>query len=198
MQNRAIKNAIEATVLFAKEMDNHSSAVGRPAMLPNVNTLPCPENEFPTRDRDAEVDCGQRSADVRGHVVVTLGRVDEHLVAVGDKLLKKGFEVAAYVRIGILLNEQRRGSVLQVECRETRLQTAFRDKFFNTPRELVEAASASRNIQFVNTLSQHDNACRARTFPCRARQLYGMAGDFFSFSIRSNSWLRAYPPAIAF
>ena len=84
-------------------------------MLPNVDALPGPENELAARDRDAEVDGRQRSADVRGHIVITFRRVDEHRVAVGHEMLEKGFEVAAHVRIGILLNEERRGSVLQVE-----------------------------------------------------------------------------------
>ena len=130
-------------------------------MLPDVNALPGAENEFAARDRDAQVDGSQGSADVRGHVVVAFGRVDEHGVSVGHELIEKGLEIAAHVWIGVFLNEKRRGSVLQMERRETRFQTAFRNKFFDAARKLIEAASAGRDLQFVNALTQHDIERRA-------------------------------------
>ena len=147
---------------FPKEVHNHPTTVRRLPMLPNVDALPGAEDKFAARDWDAQVDSRERSADVRGHVIVAFRRVDEHRVAIGHEMIEKRVKVAAHVRIGILLNDERSRRVLQMERGEARLETAFGDELFNPAGELVEAASAGWNLQFVNALTQHDHKRAAR------------------------------------
>jgi len=75
-------------------------------MLPDVNALPGAKCHAAFADGHGEVDGGEGSADVSGHVVVAFGRVDEHAVAVRDETGEEGFEVAADVGVGIFLNEK--------------------------------------------------------------------------------------------
>ena len=75
-------------------------------MFPNVNALPGAERHPALADGNGEVDGSQGSADVRRHVVVAFGGVDEHGVAVRYKAGEESFEVATDIGIGIFLNQE--------------------------------------------------------------------------------------------
>ena len=79
--SRAITNKttphVVAYKLFANEMQRHAARVRRCAVLPQINSLPRSEREFAGMDGNGKIHGGQRSADVRGHVVIALGGVAE-------------------------------------------------------------------------------------------------------------------------
>ena len=96
-------------------MNSYLAAMRMMAVFPEIDTLPGAEYEFSVFERNAEIYGGQCGADVCRHVIFAFGGVLEDRIAIGTYAREKPFQVAAHFRIGILLNQQRRGCVLQME-----------------------------------------------------------------------------------
>ena len=93
-----------------------------------------------------------------GMFVVTFARVLEERVAVGHEACEEALEIAAHLRVGVFLEEQRRGGVLEMQRGEAGLQAALADQFPDLRGEFVEAASARGDDQFVQVLAEHGGA----------------------------------------
>lgn len=91
-------------------------------MLEQVHALPGAQREFSVMDRNGKLRLRKSGADVRGHVIRTFSRVPVEVRVFRDKAGEEIGEVGNDVRIGVLLNHQRRGSVLA----ENRQQSGFR------------------------------------------------------------------------
>ena len=66
-------------------MGNDGAMMWRESMFPKINPLPGPKTELAAADRDREIHRSERGADVRRHVVVPFGGVDEEGIPVRDK-----------------------------------------------------------------------------------------------------------------
>ena len=127
---------------------------------------------------DAEIDCGKGSPDVCRHVVVALAGVMEKWIAIWNQSGEEPFKVPTDFGVGILLNHQRGGRVLQMQRDQPGLKTALADEFGHLVGELVEAASARADDDLVNGLSH--------------------GGVYLPLSIFSKSAFAAQPAAMAF
>src|SRR3954470_12453264 len=96
-----------------------------------------------------------------GHVVGTLGRVNEEAIAIGDKPGHEGFEVAADVGVGVFLDEKGGGGVgglkggggvADLKCAETVVDFGAREFAFNFVGKFVEATAVRLNFQFAERL----------------------------------------------
>ena len=76
------------------------------AVLPNIETLPGAEREVPFDDRDADRRLRQHAANVRGHVVIALGRMREKPISIGHEARDEGFEIATHRWIRVLAHDQ--------------------------------------------------------------------------------------------
>src|SRR5260370_38685707 len=72
---RASPNGLPCACLVQQQMQHDAPPVGPLAMLEKIHALPCAEPQLPVMDRNAELGLSQRGADVRGHVIRTLGRM---------------------------------------------------------------------------------------------------------------------------
>ena len=102
-------------------MDSHAAPMRMMAMFPEVNALPRAQRQLAPLERNAEIHRGQRRAHVSWHVVFAFSGMPENWIAIRREPRKQALQVALYFGIGILLNEQRRGRVLQVERGNARL-----------------------------------------------------------------------------
>ena len=102
-------------------MDSHAAAMRMMAVFPEVNPLPRPQRQLAPLERNAEIHRGKRRAHVSWHVVFAFSGMPENWIAIRREPRKQALQVALYFGIGILLNEQRRGRVLQVERGNARL-----------------------------------------------------------------------------
>jgi len=84
-------------------------------VLEYVNALPGSERGFTADDRNGKTRLGERRADVGSHVVWTFARVPVALFPLRDKVLEKIPQIKRYIRIGILLNDERARRVLYEE-----------------------------------------------------------------------------------
>ena len=75
-------------------------------MFPKVNPLPGAKNQPAFLDGDAQIDCREGSANMRGHIVIALGGMLEQRITVRRQARKKPLQVAAHFGIGVLLNQQ--------------------------------------------------------------------------------------------
>jgi hypothetical protein len=111
--------------LFAEEVEGYTAAVRVDAMFPKVNALPGAEGESTALVRNAEIYGGEGGADVGRHIVIAFGSVLEDGIAIGCEAREDAFKVAADLGVGIFLNKEGRGSVLEMQggdaCLETRL-----------------------------------------------------------------------------
>jgi hypothetical protein len=138
--------------LFAKEVERYFAGVGVGAVFPEVEALPGAEGHFAVVHGDGEVDGGQRGADVGGHIVIAFGGVDEEGIAIANEAGEEGFEVAADVGVGVFLDEERGGSVLEVEGQEAVAALMGAEPLFDGGGEIGEAAAAGGDGEFVEVL----------------------------------------------
>ena len=90
---------------FTDEMEAERAVVWGASMLPEVDALPRSQGESAMIHRNGEIDRGQSSSDVGGHVVVALGGMDKKPVAVGDKPSKEALKIVAHVGVSVFLDE---------------------------------------------------------------------------------------------
>jgi hypothetical protein len=155
------------------------------AVFPQINTLPGSQGQLALADGQREIDAGQRGADVRGHVVIAFGSVDEERIAVGHQPRKKGFEVAAHIGVGIFLDQKRRRSMAQVQGEQAVAEFAGADKLFNFAGEFNQSAPTGGDDNLVKRLA-HGNYCAPAT------------GAPFAANSFSRSGLRGCPASSAF
>jgi hypothetical protein len=121
---------------FADEVQRHAAGVRVRAMFPEINSLPRPQRELTGAHGQRKIHGRQRGANVRGHVVLALGGVNEQRIAIRHEPREKGVEVAAHVGIGIFLDEQRSGGVAQMQGEESVAKFIFRKPLFHGAGEL--------------------------------------------------------------
>src|SRR4051812_35757649 len=93
--------------------------MSRFSVLPKIYPLPCPKNHPSLSHGNTQIDCGQSSPDVSRHVIIPFSIMNKKAVAIGDQPGKERFEVAANVRIGIFLNQERSGSVPKMKRQQS-------------------------------------------------------------------------------
>ena len=77
------------------------------AVFPEVDALPSAKNHGTPGDRYADVDVGQRGADVGRHVVVPLVVVLVNRIGIWGQAGEDRFKVGADAWVGVFLNQQR-------------------------------------------------------------------------------------------
>jgi len=127
----------------------------RATMFPNVNPLPCAKRHPPLMHRNAQVNRGERGADVRRHIVITFSRVNEKRITVADEPRKKTFQVAPHVRVRILLNQQRRRCVPQMQRKQSVFEIVLCNPATDIISEFVESAAPRRNGEILKSLPEH-------------------------------------------
>src|SRR2546421_182227 len=85
--------------LFPHEMDRNNAGMRRFAMFPEINSLPGSERKLAATKWNGEVHRGQRRADVRRHVVIAFGGMDEMGIAIRDQTGEKVFQIPAHIRV---------------------------------------------------------------------------------------------------
>src|SRR4051812_44843371 len=86
---------------------------------------------------------------------MAFGSVDEHGIAVWDEAGEEGLEIAADVRVGILLNQQGSGSVTEMKGKESVLKPFFGNPISDIVGNFVKTPAAGGNANFIKRL-EHD------------------------------------------
>lgn len=103
---------------FAQNMNGNPPRVGRGAMLPKINALPGTEREAVVQNGDAQCDGSERRANMGRHIVVALGRVAKERITIGRKPGEESLKIAANFGVGVFLDEQRGGRMLDMHSHE--------------------------------------------------------------------------------
>ena len=103
------------------QMQHHASPLRTRAVLEHVDALPGPQRHPSADHRNRNARLGECGTDVRGHIVWTFCIVPV-AVFLRSEPLEKIRQIQHHVRIGVLLNHQRRRGVLD----EQRQQAGFR------------------------------------------------------------------------
>ena len=83
--------------------------------------------------------------DVRSHIVGAFDGVTEVFAGFGHQAFEEVAEIEGYVRVGVLLNDERGGGVLDEEGQEAIAEVLFREPVLDIVRERVEAFAAGWN-----------------------------------------------------
>ena len=126
--------------LLPNTMDCNQALMWCAAVFPEVDALPGPEGQSSLRDRNGEIDGGQRSPNVGWHVVFALRDVREQRVAVRNQSAEKTFEIPSDVRICILLDEQRSRCVANLQSHQPGLESILRDPGLHLVGEFIKSA----------------------------------------------------------
>lgn len=86
--------------------------MGVRAVLENVDTLPRPQRSQAIDNGYTKACVRQCGTDMRGHIVRTFGRVAVIRIVFGHEAFEEVAQVERYAGIGVLLNHERAGSVL--------------------------------------------------------------------------------------
>ena len=117
------------------------------AVLPEINALPRPESESTAKHRNVEADVGQDAFDMRRHVVRPLVRVPKVGFVFRYEAVEKGFQIFARRGIGVLVDDQARGSMLQEDVAHSRFNAAPGDRLGDLGGDHMEPAARSANVQ---------------------------------------------------
>lgn len=80
-------------------------------MLKNINILPDAESQFPIDQGNADLGLGEGGADVGGHVVGTLRGMAVIGIILPHQAAEIIIQIVQHIRVGVLLNDQRRRRV---------------------------------------------------------------------------------------
>ena len=139
----------------AEDVDDDGSAVRGAPVFPEVYALPRPKAQPAIRYGDAQVYGGQGGPDVRWHVIGSFDRVFEQPIAVGYESIEEALEVRADIGIGIFLNDERRGRVLEVQGAQAGPNACQCDLFLDVVRDVIEPASSRRDAKPAERLTEH-------------------------------------------
>src|SRR6185312_6974167 len=91
-------------------MEHDRAPLGRPPMLEEIDRLPRAERQMAAFDRYSDLRLRQRRPQMGGHVVGALGAMPVAAGRLRGDGLEEGLQVGAYLRVRVLLdNERRRG-----------------------------------------------------------------------------------------
>ena len=88
-------------------------------MLEYVQSLPRSKSHATGNDGNRQARLRQRRPDMRRHVVRSLRRMPEIFAFFRDELFKEVTHIQRHIRICVLLNDQRTGSVLNESRQKT-------------------------------------------------------------------------------
>src|SRR5262245_23937171 len=86
------------------------------------------------------------------HVVVSLAVMPKEGVPIRHEAGKEPFEVAPHFGVGILLNQQGSGRVLQMKCDQAVVEARILDEFLDGISNFGETASWGRQGEFMEAL----------------------------------------------
>ena len=108
-------------------MDQDSAVAAAATMFPQVDALPRAKREPPAEDRNGQAGLGQRRSHVRRHVIWAFRRMGPQGIAFGDQSTKERLEITADIRVGVLLDHQTCGRVLDEQGAQAIRHTGFGD-----------------------------------------------------------------------
>ena len=122
-------------------------------MLENVHALPGSERHASFHDGNPKLRQGQRRADVRRHIVGTFHGVAIEAVVLRHQPGEERVEIVDHVGIGVLLNGERGGGVLDEHRQQARFDGIFRQPAGNLVGELVQTFAARRDLERAGSYS---------------------------------------------
>src|SRR5262245_16426739 len=129
-------------IVLSQNCNSDSSQMRRGPMLPKKDTLPGSKVELSIRDRNIERSRCQDRANVRRHVVHSLGRMLELRVAVGNQPREEAFQIAPDTGVGIFTHDQRSTCVMNKDRAEAGLRVRFAHDFLDLVGDLGRASAS--------------------------------------------------------
>src|SRR3954469_17110889 len=92
---------------------------------------------------------------MRRHIILTFGCMFEQRVAVRHQPRKKSFEIASHFRVGIFLDQERSGCVLDQQSDAPVYHATLGDELLNLIGEFIERPSARLQLDLMQRLLNH-------------------------------------------
>ena len=127
-------------------------------MFEEENALPCAELHFSIDDGHGFAGARQYHADVRRHVVATLGTVREVISGFRHEPVEKLFQVAARGRIGIFHDDDAATGVLNENSYRPRLYSRAVDFRLHFVGDFVKTLAVSSDFKLI-VVDMHFQAC---------------------------------------
>ena len=130
-------------------MRRDNARMGRTSVLPNIDPLPGAQCQAAASNGNREVHGSKGGTHVSGHVILALSSMHEQWIAITHETGKKTFQIAAHVRVGIFLDEQRGGGMAEVQCDQAVLETAVSDPTGDLVGEFIQTAAAGTDPKLL-------------------------------------------------
>src|ERR1700693_4536371 len=121
-------------------------------MFEYIDRLPCTQSQRAPANQDRNLCRGQRCTDMRRHVVAAFGGVAKPRSILRNQPLEKLAEIAAHIRIRILLNCQRYRRVLDENRQQAALNLLRPEPLPHVARDVVEPLASRVYVQLALTL----------------------------------------------
>ena len=122
------------------------------AMLKQINTLPSPQRQLPFMNRDRQLRLRQSRSDVRRHIVRPLRGMPVQPRVLRDQAREEIGQIGHYIGIGVLLNHQRRRSVLAKHGQQSGVCFVAAQPAFNLSSEIVQPFAVRRDVKLMSEL----------------------------------------------
>src|SRR5580698_1810349 len=103
--------------LFAVQRQCQPPRRGSIAVFAEIDSLPCSQHQSTVADGDRERRTHQRGFHVGRHVVRAFNRVLVRKI-LGRQMIERGFQVAQHVRVGVLIDRERGGRLLDEDVQQ--------------------------------------------------------------------------------
>src|SRR5271165_2639146 len=144
-------------------MQRHLAPMRTTAMLDQEDALPCPQRQRAADHRQGELGLRQRDAQMRRHVVCAFAVVLIERAILGREPLEKLLQVAQNGRVGVLLDEQRRGSMAAEDREQAGLYPLLGDEMLERRRDGIEALAACVEAKDRRGLAQGSTSRNSRS-----------------------------------
>jgi len=140
-------------------VNHHLPLVRTLTVFPEVDGLPGAEVKSPLADRDVLAGAGQHRTSVRRHVVGAL-QIMGPAAPLGHQFGEERLEIGAHRRIGVLLNGEAGGGVLDKEGTQACLDPTVLNELRDTGRDVYEVTARGGDLE-GGLLDVHEDSSRS-------------------------------------
>jgi len=140
--------------LLTCQMQHDAAAVRSRAVFEHVNSLPGAQCEPGIDDRDGQLRLRKRGADMRRHVIGTLGGVAVPGCVFGNDARKELIEITYHVGVGVFLDDQRSRGVLNKHRQQPRADALAVRPLFDLSGDGIQTFAPRGNLDAVRELLQ--------------------------------------------
>ena len=136
-------------LVLTQNRDRNGSQMGTCPVFPQENALPGSQGQPALRDRNRQIGGRKGTPNMGRHVIWSFIYMSIERVTIGHQAPKECLEIGLHVRVGIFLNQQRCGCVVNEHAAQTRWYACACHGVTNLVGNGVQSAAGCLDLECV-------------------------------------------------